>query len=101
MFKITVAQISVREIKGISEKSGTPKPYHMRFQTGYAHTVDRDGNLPPFPEKFDISLDSDQAPYPVGDYTLQPSALYVDKNGRLAVSPRLTPAKPVAASVTR
>lgn len=89
MIKVTVAQTTVRELKGTSAKSG--RAYHLRFQSGYAHTVDKEGNTPPFPEKFEISLDTDQAPYAVGDYTLHPSAVYVDRDGRLAISPRLTP----------
>ena len=89
MIKITVAQTAVRELKGTSAKSG--RDYHLRFQNGYAHTVDKDGNEPPFPEKFEISLDRDQLPYAVGVYSLHPSAVYIDRDGRLAVSARLTP----------
>lgn len=91
MIKIIVAQTTVREMKGVSKSSG--KPYHMRFQNAYASTVDRDGNQPPFPEKFEVILDTDQVPYSPGEYTLHPSAIYVDRNGNLAVSPRLTPVK--------
>lgn len=91
MIVITVAQTTVREMKGTAKVSG--KPYHLRFQTGYAHTVDRDGNKPPYPEKFEIMLDSDQPPYAVGDYQLHPSAVYIDRDGKLAVAPRLTPIK--------
>ena len=94
MIEVTIAQTTVRELKGTSAKSG--RPYHMRFQTGYAMTVDKDGNKPPFPEKFEISLDSDQPAYAPGVYTLHPSAIYVDRDGRLAVSPRLAPAAPKA-----
>ncbi len=89
--KITIAQTTLREMKGTSAKSG--RPYHMRFQTGYAHTLDKDGNTPPYPEKFEISLDTDAAAYAPGDYMLSPSAVYVDRDGRLAVAPRLTPWK--------
>lgn len=89
MIKIIVAQTTVRELKGVSKT--TQRPYHMRFQNGYAHTVDKDGNSPPFPEKFEISLDTEQPAYPVGEYQLHPSAVYVDRDGRLAVSARLTP----------
>lgn len=88
MIRVTVAQTTVRELKGTSKNTG--KPYHMRFQTGYAHTVDKDGNTPPYPEKFEISLDQDQAAYAPGEYTLHPSAVYVDRDGRLAISARLT-----------
>ena len=89
MIKITVAQTTVKEVKGVSKSSG--KPYHMRFQSAYAHTVDRDGNAPPYPEKFEVILDTDAAPFLPGDYTLHPSALYIDRDGRLACAPRLTP----------
>ncbi len=99
--RITVFQTQVRELKGVSEKSGSPKPYHMRFQYAYAHTVDQEGNTPPVPEKFEISLDRDQMPYSPGDYTLQPSAIYVDRNGRLSCYPRLTPVKTPPATATR
>lgn len=96
MIKITVAQSTVKEVKGISAKSG--KPYHMRFQTAYAHTVDKDGNPPPYPEKFEVILDTDAAPFAPGDYTLSPSALYIDKDGRLQCAPRLTPLRAKSAA---
>lgn len=89
MIKITIAQTTVKEVKGISKTSG--KPYHMRFQSAYAHTVDKDGNPPPYPEKFEVILDADAQPFAPGDYTLQPSALYIDRDGRLACAPKLTP----------
>lgn len=91
MILVTVAQTAVRELSGNSRVSG--KPYHLRFQSGYAHTVDADGNRPPFPEKFEISLRDGQPPYPVGDYTLDASAVYVDRDGKLAISTRLKPVK--------
>lgn len=96
MIKITVAQSTVRELSGTSAKTG--KPYALRFQTGYAHTVDKDGNTPPYPEKFEISLDRDQQPYTPGEYQLHPSAVYIDRDGRLACSARLTPIKARAAA---
>ena len=93
MIKITVAQTTVKEVSGTSQKNG--KPYRMGFQTAYAHTVDKDGNQPPFPEKIELMLDKDERDnfksYAVGDYQLHPSAVFVDQNGRLAVAPRLTP----------
>jgi len=90
--RITVAQTTVRELKGTSAKTG--RDYHLRFQNAYAFTQDREGNVPPFPEKFEISLDREQQPYAPGEYTLHPSAVYIDRDGRLACSPRLTPLKP-------
>lgn len=96
MIKITVAQTTVKEMRGTSKTSG--KPYHLRFQTAYAHTVDKDGNQPPYPEKFEVILDTDALPFAPGEYTLHPSALYIDRDGRLACSPRLTPIKQRAAA---
>jgi len=91
MIRVTVAQTAVRELKGVSAKTG--KPYEMRFQTAYAHTVDRDGNPPLYPEKIEISLDKDQPAYAAGEYQLHPSAVYVNRDGRLDIAPRLTPIK--------
>jgi Helix-destabilising protein len=88
MIRISIAQSTVRALSGTSKLG---KPYDLRFQTAYAHTVDKDGNAPPYPEKFEIILDKDQAAYPVGDYQLHPSAVYIDRDGKLAVSPRLAP----------
>lgn len=88
MIKITVAQTTVRDIRGTSAKNG--KPYHLRIQTAYAHTLDKDGNAPPYPEKFEVILETDAPAFPVGDYTLQPSSVYIDQNGRLSCAPRLT-----------
>ena len=96
MIRITVAQTTVKELKGTSAKTG--KPYELRFQTGYAHTQDKDGNAPPYPEKFEMSLERDQQPYAPGEYTLHPSAVYIDRDGRLAISPRLTPVKSPSAA---
>lgn len=70
----------------------------MRVQEAWFFTVDRDGKAAPFPEKVEVVLDRAtdsrpaQPPYAPGDYTLHPSAIYVDRNGRLAIAPRLTPA---------
>ena len=96
MINIAITSSDIREMKGIGKVSG--KPYHMRIQTGYAFTVSPDGVLADFPDKFEIALDADQPPYPRGKYTLQPSAVFVSRDGRLDVRPRLapvaTPAKP-------
>lgn len=65
-------------------------------QVAYAHVVNADGTVPPFPEKFSFIVARGEAPYAPGEYTLHPSALYVDRDGRLACNPRLTPAKRAA-----
>ncbi|WP_395703039.1 single-stranded DNA-binding protein [Aquabacterium sp.] len=93
MIRITVAQADARAIK-YTDKAGKPAVFHV--QPAYAHTVDRQGNPPPYPEKVELALDRDPQTgepltYAPGDYQLHPSSIYVDRNGRLAVSARLAP----------
>lgn len=95
MIKVTVFNMPVRRLAGVGKTSG--KAYDMSIQTIYLHTVDADGHLMPVPEKSEIVLDKDQAPFPPGDYTLSPASLYVDRQGRLAVAPKLVPIKKLAA----
>jgi len=89
MIQITVAQTALKELRGNAKESG--KPYHMRIQTAYAHTVDAEGNKPPFPERFEIILEQDHPAFAPGEYTLHPSSLALDRLGRMVCSPRLTP----------
>ena len=85
--RIVITSPDIREMKGIGKTS--LKPYHMRIQTAHAFPIDKDGVVGEFPDKFEIALDTDQIPYPRGNYTLQPSAIYVSRDGKLCVSPRL------------
>lgn len=90
MIKIRITSPDIREMKGIGKTS--QKPYHMRFQTGYAYTVDAStGAVVEFPDKFEITLEDGQAPYARGEYTLAPSAVFVNRDGRLDMRPRLAP----------
>lgn len=91
MIKITVTSTPIREMKGIGKTSN--KPYHMRIQTAYAHTVDKDGVHADFPEKFELVLEENQTPYERGEYTLAAPSFYVSREGRLALSPRLVALK--------
>ena len=89
MIKIAITSPEIREMKGIGKVSG--KPYHMRIQTAHAFTVSPDGVVAEFPDKFEIALDEGQIPYPRGHYTLSPSAVFVGREGRMEVRPRLVP----------
>jgi hypothetical protein len=103
MLKVTITSANVNERSGVGKVSG--KPYHMRMQTAYVHTIDKEGVAAPFPEKTEVILENGtpdgkgqfltppQAPYAPGEYTLHPSSVYVDRDGRLACSLRLTPVK--------
>lgn len=92
MIKLSVFNQPVRNLKGVGKTSG--KPYDMNIQTVYAAVVDEQNQPLPVPEKFEVVLESGQQPYAPGDYTLSPSSIYVDRNGRLALSPKLVPLKP-------
>jgi hypothetical protein len=87
MIRISVPALPVRRLQGVSKT--TQKPYDLTFQTIYAHVADENGKPLPFPEKTEVTLDNGQQAYTPGDYTLSPASLYVDRNGRLAVAPKL------------
>jgi len=90
MIKIAITSPDIREMKGVGKVSG--KPYHMRIQTAHAFTVDpATGAVAEFPDKFEIALDADQPAYARGNYTLSPSAVFVGRDGRMEVRPRLVP----------
>lgn len=91
MIRISIPAAIVREIP-YTDKKG--QPARLFAQAAYAFTRDDKGAEAPYPDKFEVILPKGQTmPYPEGDYTLHPSAVYVDRNGRLACTPRLTPLK--------
>jgi len=96
MIRILIHSADVREQKGVSKT--TQKPYHLRIQTGYVWCVDSQSNPPPFPEKFEILLDAEQSPWPAGEYQLHPSSIYMSRDGKLSLSPRLAPVKAKSAA---
>lgn len=91
MIQVTIHSAEVRHMNGTSKTTG--KPYAMAFQDGYFHTIGKDGKPAPYPQKVEFMLDkgTDGAAlfWPVGTYVLDPSSVYVDRNGRLALSVRL------------
>lgn len=95
MIKLQVVNAHAREISYVDKKTGRPATIY--FQTVYAFTHDREGNPAPFPEKVEVVLDRTDGGQPkvfaVGEYSLHPSAIYVDSRGRLSVAPRLVPVK--------
>lgn len=96
MIQVSVTSTEVRNQSGNVKATG--KPYSLNFQTVWFHTFDRNGAKNPFPEKSEIILEKDKDGaaiyYPIGEYTLAPQSVYVDRSGNLAVSPRLVPIKP-------
>lgn len=99
MFAITITSPNIVERQGVGKVSN--KPYHLRIQTGYLHTVGDDGNPNEIPDKFEFLLDKDQAPYPRGRYQLHPSAVQVSRDGGLEVRARLAPVAAPAAPASK
>ena len=95
MIQVSVTSTEVRNQSGTAKASG--KPYSLNFQTAWFHTVDRQGVKNPYPEKAEIILEKNEQGaalfYPVGEYTLAPQSVYVDRSGNLAIAPRLVPLK--------
>jgi len=90
MIRIVITSPEIRNMKGVGKTSG--KPYDLNFQTAHAFTVDKDGVVSEFPDKFEIMLDAGQPPYARGNYTLSLSAVFVSRDGNLDIRPRLVPA---------
>lgn len=95
MIKVSVTSTEVRNQSGNAKATG--KPYSLHFQTAWFHTFDRAGAPLPYPEKAEIILEKDRDGaalfYPVGEYTLAPSCIYIDRSGSVAIAPRLIPLK--------
>lgn len=91
MIKVTIHSTEVRTMSGVSKTSG--KPYNMAFQEGWMHLYDRAGKPDPHPTRVELTLEHGQDGaalfYPLGEYTLHPSSIYVGRDGRLAITPRL------------
>lgn len=86
MIDIRILSDKVQNLKGVGKQSG--KPYDMNIQTGYASVIDADGTVSEIPEKFEFVLERDQQPLARGKYTLSPSSIYVDRNGRIGINPK-------------
>ena len=91
MIRIEVKSATAREISGNAK--GTNKPYSFGVQEVWAHVVDKDGKPQPYPVKTEVMLENGKAPYPVGNYVLDATSIYVNRNGRLDLTARLVAAK--------
>lgn len=90
--KIEVKGTEVETRNGVSARTG--KPYSIRSQNAYAHTMESNGNPRPFPDRISLNLDDDQHPYAAGMYLLDDRSIYVGDFGRLTLG------RPVLVSVT-
>ena len=86
MIEIRILSDKVQNLKGVGKTSG--KPYDMNIQTGYASVIDADGTVSEIPEKFEFVLERDQEPLKRGKYSLSPSSIFIDRNGRMGINPK-------------
>lgn len=84
MIRIEVKTDAVNVKSGTSTRTG--KPYSIREQEAWAHVLGRDGKPQPYPVSVVLPLGDDQPPYPPGQYTLDPTCLYVDRFRSLTLS---------------
>lgn len=95
MIKIEINDLAVETKNGISSKTG--KPFSIREQTGWGFFYDQQGKPHPHPMRVRLTLDDQQAPYPVGIYMLAPESLYPDRFGQITIRAKLKPAVAAAA----
>ncbi len=80
---IEITDNNARSISGTSKKTG--EPYNFSIQTEYLHNGDH------YPTKFEIVIDSTKSPYQTGFYDLASDSVYINRLGKLDVSPKLIP----------
>ena len=81
MIKIEIQSDVVRTKSGVSARTG--KPYSIREQEAYVHTMDQQGNPRPYPQQLVLSLPEDRPPYPPGSYILAPESFYTNRFNQL------------------
>jgi hypothetical protein len=80
---IKVESADLRKVEGVAKKSG--KPYCFFEQTAWADI----GKAHPVEVKWVVPEQNGQPqPYAVGNYVLDESAVYVDRNGSVQVNMR-------------
>jgi hypothetical protein len=95
MLKLTIVSDALRRQPYINKKG---QPAELYFQTAYLHTIEPSGEPSFAPGKFEFIAErgDDNQPKAVarGQYELHPSAIQINRDGRLEVTPtRLTPVK--------
>lgn len=80
--EIEVSSTTVEEKSGMG-KNG--KPYLIREQVGYAFVLDEHGAKDKYPVKCRLPLETDQAAYRPGIYTVDPRSFMVGDYDRLAL----------------
>lgn len=88
MIRIIIESDAIRTINYTNKKG---QPAQLREQEARAYLVQPDGKAGEFPDKFAFLLSREQAPYPRGNYSLDPRAIFIDGDKKLRVTPMLVP----------
>lgn len=81
--KIEVQSTDVDTFSGVGKES--KRPFTINKQVGWLHKPTE-----PYPQKIELMLKDASKPYAVGVYAIDVDrSVYVDRNGRLAISPVL------------
>lgn len=92
MIKVKIETTDTKILEGKSAR--TNKDYKFKIQNAWVWTLDpQTKEYPSYPQKIELMLDFESEPYPVGFYELDLSSIYVNRQGRLDVSPKLAPVK--------
>lgn len=75
-------------VRSFTSKAGKP----CTKQVGYIHVLTADGKPQPHPVRAEWFIDGPEKAAPAGVYLLAPASIYVDRQGRLSVAPKLVPA---------
>jgi len=82
MIKVEIDSKSIDERSGTSQKG---KPYLIREQIAYAHTLGEDGKPGKYPVRCKIGLEEKQAPYEPGFYSIDPRCFIVGDFDRVSI----------------
>ncbi len=73
-------EIKNSELVHVSGTSKTGKPYSFNKQVAWAHLPGQ-----PYPTRIELTVDSNETGYPIGDYILGPDSFMVDRFGKLTI----------------
>lgn len=85
MIRIEIKSTVTRQIKWNDKATGQPRS--MEMQDVFVYLPNEEGNTDSY-DKIESAIDSNVGPIPIGNYTLTPSCIYLDRNRRLAISLR-------------
>ena len=83
MIKIQVKDTECRTINFKDKRTGESRSF--KTQEARAYLANSQGKIDETSDKFEIALNSNDAPFEVGFYQLTPACIYLDRNGRLQV----------------